>query len=61
MSIKQFLYFFQVHTRSATVRFMFFNRQDIDWFKPVELSSKYGRRGKKDPYQFVDFLFKSLL
>merc|ERR1719266_1718163 len=41
---------FKVHTKSATVRFMFFNRQDIDWFKPVELSSKYGRRGHiKEP------------
>ena len=29
---------------------MFFNGQDIDWFKPVELSSKYGRRGHiKEP------------
>ena len=29
---------------------MFFNRQDIEWFKPVELSSKYGRRGHiKEP------------
>jgi len=36
---------FKVHTRSATVRFLFFNRQDIEWFKPVELSSNYGRRG----------------
>ena len=36
---------------------MFFNRQDIDWFKPVELSSKYGRRGKKEHLQFDVFLF----
>ena len=57
VSIKQFLYFFQVHTRSATVRFMFFNRQDIDWFKPVELSSKYGRRGKKEHFQSDVFFF----
>ena len=36
---------------------MFFNRQDIDWFKPVELSSKYGRRGKKEHLQFDGFFF----
>ena len=36
---------FKVHKKSAVVRFMFFNREDIDWFKPVELRTKYGRRG----------------
>ncbi|KAJ9601640.1 hypothetical protein L9F63_000173, partial [Diploptera punctata] len=36
---------FKVHKRSAVIRFMFFNREDIDWFKPVELRTKYGRRG----------------
>ena len=36
---------FKVHKKSAVVRFMFFNRDDIDWFKPVELRTKYGRRG----------------
>jgi len=35
----------KVHKKSAVVRFMFFNREDIDWFKPVELRTKYGRRG----------------
>merc|ERR1712212_190869 len=36
---------FKVHKNKCTVRFMFFNRQDIEWFSPVELRSKAGRRG----------------
>ncbi|XP_059476926.1 pre-rRNA-processing protein TSR1 homolog [Neocloeon triangulifer] len=40
----------KVNKRSATVRFMFFNRDDVTWFKPVELKTKYGRRGHiKEP------------
>ena len=41
---------FKVHRKSAVVRFMFFNRSDIEWFKPVELRTKRGRRGHiKEP------------
>ena len=36
---------FKVHKKSAVVRFMFFNREDIEWFKPVELHTKRGNRG----------------
>lgn len=36
---------FKVHRKTAVIRFMFFNREDIEWFKPVELRTKYGRRG----------------
>ncbi|KAI8885076.1 DUF663-domain-containing protein [Backusella circina FSU 941] len=36
---------FKVHKRSAVIRFMFFNVDDIYWFKPVQLSTKYGRVG----------------
>lgn len=36
---------YKVNKRSVVVRFMFFNREDIDWFKPIQLRTKYGRRG----------------
>jgi pre-rRNA-processing protein TSR1 len=41
---------FKIHRRSAVIRYMFFDREDILWFKPVELRTKYGRRGNiKEP------------
>ncbi|XP_046854364.1 pre-rRNA-processing protein TSR1 homolog [Xenia sp. Carnegie-2017] len=41
---------FKINKKSAVVRHMFFNRDDIAWFKPVELWTKYGRRGHiKEP------------
>ncbi|XP_035241528.1 pre-rRNA-processing protein TSR1 homolog [Anguilla anguilla] len=36
---------FKINRRSAVIRYMFFNREDILWFKPVELRTKWGRRG----------------
>ncbi|EFN82312.1 pre-rRNA-processing protein TSR1 homolog [Harpegnathos saltator] len=36
---------YKVNKRSVVVRFMFFHREDIEWFKPVELRTKYGRKG----------------
>lgn len=36
----------QVHKSKAVVRFMFHNPEDIRWFRPVELWTKAGRRGR---------------
>jgi len=41
---------YRINTRSAIIRYMFFDRDDINWFKPVELRTKWGRRGHiQDP------------
>uniref|UniRef100_A0A8C8INW4 Pre-rRNA-processing protein TSR1 homolog n=1 Tax=Oncorhynchus tshawytscha TaxID=74940 RepID=A0A8C8INW4_ONCTS len=36
---------FKINHWSAVCRYIFFNRDDILWFKPVELRTKWGRRG----------------
>jgi len=36
---------YKINRRSSVVRYMFFNREDIEWFKPVELHTPRGRRG----------------
>jgi pre-rRNA-processing protein TSR1 len=36
---------FKINRKHAVVRYMFFNREDILWFKPIELRTKYGRKG----------------
>jgi len=41
---------FQVNKRAAVVKFMFYNPDDIRWFRPVELWTKYGLKGHiKEP------------
>ncbi|MCO5591753.1 hypothetical protein L7F22_045745 [Adiantum nelumboides] len=40
----------RVQKQRAVIRFMFHNPEDVRWFKPLELWTKYGRRGRiKEP------------
>ncbi|CAG8502809.1 9787_t:CDS:10 [Acaulospora morrowiae] len=36
---------FKINKKSAVVRYMFFNSDDVLWFKPIQLVTKYGRIG----------------
>ncbi|PZC70683.1 hypothetical protein B5X24_HaOG215085 [Helicoverpa armigera] len=36
---------YKVNKKSAVIRFMFFNRDDVIYFKPCKLRTKYGRTG----------------
>lgn len=36
----------RVHKKRATVRYMFHHPDDVRWFRPVELSTRSGRRGR---------------
>ncbi|OQR79017.1 pre-rRNA-processing protein TSR1-like [Tropilaelaps mercedesae] len=41
---------YKINKRHAVIRYMFFNREDILWFKPIELRTKYGLKGHiKEP------------
>lgn len=36
---------YKIHSKSAVLRYMFHNSEDVLYFKPVELVTKYNRRG----------------
>lgn len=36
---------FKIHKRGAVIRFLFYTREDIEYFKPVQLATKHGRIG----------------
>jgi hypothetical protein len=36
---------FKIHKKTATIRYMFFDRDDVDFFKPIELHTKLGKVG----------------
>ncbi|XP_012945845.1 pre-rRNA-processing protein TSR1 homolog [Aplysia californica] len=36
---------FKINKKSVVVRYMFFNREDIEFYKPIELRTKHGKRG----------------
>jgi pre-rRNA-processing protein TSR1 len=36
---------YKVHKKTATIRYMFFNAPDVDYFKPIQLRTKKGRVG----------------
>jgi pre-rRNA-processing protein TSR1 len=36
----------RIHKNKAVVKYMFFNPDDVKWFKPVEVWTKYGKRGR---------------
>lgn len=41
---------YKTHKKQAVIKYMFFNAEDVKWFQPVQLWTKYGRFGEiKEP------------
>ena len=36
---------FKIHKKLVTIRYMFFNREDVEWFKALQLWTRRGRSG----------------
>lgn len=36
---------YKIHKKMVTIRYMFFNREDVEWFKALQLWTKRGRSG----------------
>lgn len=36
----------KVHKYKAVIRWMFHSPEDVRWFRPLDLFTKYGRRGR---------------
>jgi len=36
---------YKIHKKLVTIRYMFFNREDVEWFKALQLWTKRGRSG----------------
>lgn len=39
------IFFSQINRRTATIRYMFHNKEDVEFFKPVKLRTRCGRMG----------------
>jgi pre-rRNA-processing protein TSR1 len=50
-----------IHKKQIVVKHMFFNEDDVKWFQPVEIYTKFGRRGKITKPVGTHGLFKAVL
>lgn len=50
-----------IHKKQIVVKYMFFNEGDVKWFQPVDLYTKFGRRGKILKPVGTHGLFKAVL